>query len=291
MKKISAMSLVLLALTAPILAQRGQAKWEFAVFCGYGLGQEQASSRYAREWSLMYLNPIREETRVAWSKSGAAAYFVEASYFPGAHWGLQWGAAAYSPAAAGTAEWALDWHWTDTNEAFSRNGALSAPGSRNECRILFFNLLWRYRLGKIDLTASLGPVYGFHSFRADSSAVAADSIFLAEDWGWDQRFDYFVIPMKTRRTWTGWGVDAGLSIGLRISDHLSLCLEGRYFKLPSRKMEWIWIPGSYNGEAAVINACSFTEEAASRAGLLTSEYSVNSSFFSLSGGLRIGVNP
>ena len=285
MKKVLSLIVGVVLLCTASASAFASGKWEFTVLGGYGLGAHDDSSHYGRTWSLQFLDPVEETTAIAFSQKSSAAFSASGAFFWSSHFGIQLGLGYFGPKTSAASDWNLTWHWTDTNETFTEQGALPSAGGRLRSIPIFLNFAARYTVGPVEILVTGGPALYLNSIEADSFGLYSDSQFNTYWWGWEQTLDAFTIPLVLDKKWTSLGFNAGLGVSVPISRGLAVSAEARYFACPAKSLNWTWTQGSYNGLFGEISGYSFGGASAAIAGPATTALSVNPSFAAIMGGL------
>jgi hypothetical protein len=156
---------------------------------------------------------------------------------------------------------------------------------------IYLNFLGTRRFGNFEIAGSIGPAVWFRTLSESAFALYSQSVFNRYDWGWEQTLDLFQIRTRAKTSWTGWGLNAGLSAGFRVSKNLWFVVDGLYFWEPSRQLTWSWTPGLYDGMTGNLANIAFSELAAATAEQATDAFKVKCSFWALTGGFKLRMAP
>ena len=286
MKKALLVFVALLTLTAGLFAQYGygnEKQIEFFVTGGYGLGSLNGTSEYADTWSAYILNPVNESDLITLQNKNSFSLGIGLTYYLSPNFGIQIGGGYFAPKADVFSDWNINWHWTSSGETFSDAGSWDAiaEGAKLTSIPLYLNLVGRYDTGTFGLYASAGPAVFFNNFSADSSSIYGDYGLL-----WIFEFiDWFDIPVFIPETkWTGFGFDAGAGFDIKFSPSVAFVVDARYFYCGKKDLFWTFQPGTYSGFNGILE---YTYDDLTGADEHIGPLSVNPSFFSITGGLKL----
>jgi opacity protein-like surface antigen len=286
MKKYPVTLGVLLIGGLGLFAQEAPKKWDVCLMVGPGFASATGGSQFSRTWAFYYLSPINETTAITPAGKSAFALTAAISYYFSPNFGVQVGTGFLTRGNTVASDWNLNWHWTDTDEAFSDDGSFPDTRSRLTTVPLFANIIGRYRLGMFKVFGSAGPAVYFNSFKADAFSIYADSFYSNQPWGWEQAFDAFQVSLRTDTSWVSLGFNAGAGLDIRISRRATFAIEARYFSSPAKDLDWGWTTGTYDGIYGIWSGYSLSVAAAQAALGMTTAQRVNPSLFSIMGGFR-----
>ncbi len=291
MKIRSLAGLVFLVLFASLPALADGRGFELGLFGGYGLGRAARSSSYLAEWSAYELETLRADTRISVKAGNALDLGASLACFFTPNIGLQVIGGYFDPEVSTNADFLFNWKLkgqpaVEESRAWPGTGRLSSLP-------LSLDLVGRFGIGPVDLSASAGATLFLNSFDASSSAGLGAS-FLVVWWVWvDQYVDAFQVPLRIERTsWSALGGNFGLSLDVRVAGPLSVTLDGRYFLCPSKEFNWKWQAGTYTGldnPKGYFSEWEFRDSDLADSQAATTRLRISPSFWAVTAGLKVRV--
>jgi hypothetical protein len=277
----------------PVVADEERAPWdrfEIGVFAGYGWAPAAGTSSFSRTSSSAYYARIAASDTFTFEPASAVYAGGWCTYFLTPAVGIEVGFGYLRSTASGTSDFRL--------ESFRDAAAVVRTSWTGQGQMtavpLCLNLAARHSGDGFALRASAGLSVFLNSYLAGmaggveaiqpvwKSAGDPPVQVLA-----DEKLDALKVPLATPdTTWTAVGANVGAGFDIRIGRSASLSVEARYFYCPVKPFAWRWTPGVYSGIAGAIASWSFTADAASAAGRMTTALNVDPSFFQVSAGIR-----
>lgn len=267
-------------------------RFEVNLNTGFGLSGFKSTPTYADNWSYSSLEYVQETTSIGLKGENAFSLKAGFTYFLTPKFGVQLGGGLFSSNVPVTSDFAFNWKWKSGSSAYTRSRSWTSQGKLSTTP-LFLNAVGKFHVKFLDVAVSAGPALYFNSFEADSMVGFGTTYF---HWVYYYPYYYYVqsieaigIPVQIPSTsWSSFGGNLGLSLDFKVSPTIAIGLEGRYYLVPKKSIDWEWIPGSYDGlffdtlKDVEFEASDFDEYRDKLAPV-----DVKPSFFSISAGIKI----
>ena len=278
--------IVLLFLVSPGFSQqKSWPRFEFDVAGGYGMTQFEGSSTYAREWSFKYIDSVKDYDNYSMKAENSFSFRAGFSYFFTPLFGLQLGGGTFSSNLPGDGLFNFQMKWKNEPETYEDGGIFSGGGNLSSTPF-YLNLVGKLRTKIVDFYLTAGPTVYFNRFRA-SSLVGFSDLYYWDEWYHGNHSEVvgvltYAIPEHIPETsWTAFGGNAGIGVDFKVLPQVSIGIEGRYFLVPNKSLNWEWTPGTYRDiwgtPRGVYTAADLAELQA-----LQTAIEVKPSFFSIS---------
>jgi opacity protein-like surface antigen len=288
MRKITFLIGVFLFLSFSVFGQQmSWPRFEVNVAGGYGLAQYKGTSTYHDEWSYQYLDYVRETTDLSMKAQNAFALSAGFSYFFTPMIGIQLGGGFFSSKVPIDGSFSFTHKWTTGSTVYDNSKTWGGDGKLSTIP-LYLNLVGKFRTKIVDISLSAGPTMYFNSYEANSFIGFGDTLYFVIYPYAYQYVDAFQIPVEIPKTsWTSFGGNFGIGFDFKVSQTIAIVLEGRYFLMPKKSLNWEWVPGTYNGIIyEQFENWEYTAEDLQPYQEKTTPADVKPSFFSLSLGVK-----
>jgi opacity protein-like surface antigen len=292
-KRITALLAIVMFLSFSGFGQQQQpwTRLEFNISGGYGLAQFKGDSMYSDEWSYRYLDYVTEDTTLSMKADNAIFFGGGFSYFFTPVLGVQLGGGFFSSNVGINGNFDFSHKWTTSSTVYDHNLTWEGDGKLRTIP-LYLNIVGKFRMNLLDLYVSAGPTIYFNSFEANSYVGFGDTIYFLIWPYYYQYVDAFQIPVEIPKTsWTSFGGNIGAGFDFKVSPQIAIVVEGRYFIVPQKSLNWEWIPGTYTSviyEQFEDWDYSADDLAPYEETMTTAD--VKPSFFCFSVGIRIGLS-
>jgi opacity protein-like surface antigen len=288
MRKITFLIGVFLFLSFSVFGQQmSWPRFEVNIAGGYGLAQYKGTSTYHDEWSYQYLDYVRETTDLSMKAQNAFALSAGFSYFFTPMIGIQLGGGFFSSKVPIDGSFSFTHKWTTGSTVYDNSKTWGGDGKLSTIP-LYLNLVGKFRTKIVDISLSAGPTMYFNSYEANSFIGFGDTLYFVIYPYAYQYVDAFQIPVEIPKTsWTSFGGNFGIGFDFKVSQTIAIVLEGRYFLMPKKSLNWEWVPGTYNGIIyEQFENWEYTAEDLQLYQEKTTPADVKPSFFSLSLGVK-----
>lgn len=286
--KITLLLGVLLFLAFPGFGQqRSWPRFEFSISGGYGLAQFDGASTYDYEWDYQYLEFVRETTNLTMKAENAFSLRAGFTYYFTPAIGLQLGGGFFSSNVPVEGDFTMQHKWTIGSSTYTNNKTWTGDGKMSVIPI-YLNLVGKFNVGFMDICLTGGPALYMNSFESNSYVGFADTLYFII---WPYAYQYidgFQIPIEIAKTsWTAFGGNIGLGLDFKVTPQVAISLEGRYFLVPTKKLAYDWIGGTYDGVIyEQFEGWEYSEEDLQDYEDMMTEVEVKPSFFAVTVGVK-----
>jgi hypothetical protein len=189
---------------------------------------------------------------------------------------------------SGTLDYNLSWKWTISSSTYNHSTTWPVTGDFSVIPISL-NAIVRFPIGAtMDAYITAGPSYFMGKINAASSMGVGLTWWTSY---YNQRIDYFQVPLTINKSVNGIGFNAGAGLDIRFGESFGVFLEGAYFMGPSSTQDWLVAPGSYPSMIAAGYTLALTQDVIDNAHLSTrmSPLEVKLSFMKLAAGIKIAL--
>jgi opacity protein-like surface antigen len=219
-------------------------RWEIGVFGGAAFPLFKATTGYEDRWNDRLLTYVSESSNISMKAKVGIQFGFHLSYFFNPAIGIRLEVGPQRSDAPTTTEFTFAWTWADGRH-FQRQPVWNGTG-RTTSLPASLDLVWRKEWGRNEWFIAGGFSFHRDTFRSEASfgyGISQMSADLSE-----QYLDALRVGLRIpEMSWTSFGFDLGLGLSIKLSDLVGIQIETRYFFYPSKRAEWQFIKGDYDG--------------------------------------------
>lgn len=271
-------ALILLVLGCLLLfaSSKVNAESEISINAGYAFPQLSSTTSYSDQWSWIWLDSVSESGSIKLEAKNSFTAGLGYTYFFPNDLGIQAKLDYLKADVDSNSNYTATWTWVD-GSTYSESYSATDSGTLTLTPISL-NVVKRFKGEKVSPYISGGPTYFMGNFKAEGTGWVADSI-----WGgsW-QIIDFFPAMAFIDESINTFGLNLGGGINFKVSENVSINLDGRYFYGKEKTYKWKVKAGTYTSEGYEIPYTLPEYET-------DDEAKVNPSFFRLALGITLAL--